>query len=71
MHYHGTKHDLTNVQILVEGTAQLFRWWHKLRDGEIARRGFCRCMASLRERMEDALAALAEDGSPKRAGKAD
>lgn len=71
MHDHGTNVDLPHVQVLTDDAAQLFRWWHKLRDGEITRRGFRRCMTPLRERMEEALAALAEHGSPKVAGKAD
>lgn len=68
---HGTKVDHPHAQVLVDGSNQLFRWWHKLRDGKITRRGFRRCMTPLRERMEEALAALAEHGSPKVAGKAD
>jgi transposase len=67
---HGVPSDLEHVQVLVDGTSTLFQWWHKLRNGVITRRGFRRCVTPLRERMEEALAALAEDGSPKVAGKA-
>jgi transposase len=61
--------NLMHVQVLVDGVDTMFRWWHKLREDKMTRRGFRRCMTPLRERMEEALAALAEDGSV--AGKAE
>jgi len=65
-----TASDLVHVDVLLDSTDTMFRWWHKLREGTMTRRGFRRCMTPLRERVEEALAALAEDGSPKLAGKA-
>jgi len=65
-----TESDLEHVEVLVDDVDTMFRWWHKLREGTMTRRGFRRCMTPLRERVEEALAALAEDGSPKLAGKA-
>ena len=66
-----TEPDLVHVEVLVDDVDTMFRWWHKLREGTMTRRGFRRCMTPLRARVEEALAALAEDGSPKLAGKAD
>lgn len=66
-----TEPELVHVQVLVDGVDTMFRWWHKLREDKMTRRGFRRCMSPLRERMEEALAALAEDGSYKSSGKAE
>ena len=66
-----TESDRAHVEVLADGVDTMFRWWHKLREGKMTRRGFRRCMTPLRQRVEEALAALAEDGSPKLAGKAD
>lgn len=66
-----TEAELEHVQALMDGVDTMFRWWHKLREDKMTRRGFRRCMTPLRERMEEALAALAEDDSYASSGKAE
>ena len=54
---------------LVEEAKLMFRWWHELREGALARSGFQKRMGPLIERVEALLAEGAASGHRKTAGR--